>query len=239
MKRFCISLFLLVVSVFAASAQAQVTSFSFTGDPGDYISGGQSKFLTPADGNFFVNGASGSGVVSMTFFGGTCCAFWDADFAAPNGQPLTVGSYTGAARFPFQSPSQPGLDVAGDGRGCNTLTGSFNVLEISYGTNGNIASFDATFEQHCEGATPALRGELRFNAHPDLFLTVPARLTAIVNQNLNLIVTATDAQSRHVVLTATGVPASSSRSAEMSQVWSGPRWAPPMPPVAKSRMPAW
>jgi len=208
MKRFCISLFLLVVSAFAASAQAQVTSLSLTGDPGDFISGGQSKFLTPADGTFFVNGASGSSVVSMTFFGGN--EFWSADFAAPSGQPLTVGSYTGAARFPFQSPSQPGLDISGDGRGCNTLTGSFSVLEISYGSDGNIASFDATFEQHCEGATPALRGEFRFNAHPIVFLTVPTSVNAIVNQNVTFTVTATDVQSRHVVLTATGVPAGAS-----------------------------
>lgn len=204
MKHFCIRLFLLVVSVFAIGAQAQVTSFSLTGDPGDFILGGQSKFLTPADGTFFVNGSSGSGVVSMTFFGGT--EFWDANFAAPNGQPLTVGSYTGTARYPFQDPSQPGLDVSGDGAGCNTSTGSFNVLEISYGVDGNIASFDATFEQHCEGETPALRGEFRFNAHPNLFLTLPAKLTAIVNHNVNFTVTATDSQFRHVVLTATGVP---------------------------------
>src|SRR5438270_2098070 len=112
MKRFCIGLFLLVVSVFAASAQAQVTSFSFTGDPGDFISGGQSESFTPADGMFFVNGTSGSGMVSMTFFGGN--EFWSADFAAPIGQPLTLGLYTSALRFP--SFSQPGLDIVGDGR---------------------------------------------------------------------------------------------------------------------------
>src|SRR4051794_29206907 len=38
--------------------------------------------------------------------------------------------------------------------------------------------------------------------------------------------------------TVTGVRASSSRSAEMSNVVSAPRWTPPMPPVAKIRMPA-
>ena len=38
--------------------------------------------------------------------------------------------------------------------------------------------------------------------------------------------------------TATEVWASSWRSAEMSMVVSAPRWTPPMPPVAKTRMPA-
>lgn len=205
MKHICIRLFLLVVSVFATAANAQVTSLSMTSDPGDFILGGQTKFLTPADGNFSVNGTSSSGVVSMTFFNSP--EFWSVDFAAPSGQPLAVGTYTGTARYPFEAPSQPGLSIAGDGAGCNTLTGSFTVLEISYGADSNIASFDATFEQHCEGITPALRGELRFNAHPNLFLTVPSRLTAIENQNINFTVTATDAQSRHVVLSATGLPA--------------------------------
>lgn len=203
MKRSFISLFLLVVSVFAIGAQAQVTSLSLTGDPGDFILGGQSEFLTPANGSFNVNGLASSGTVSMSFFGPT--DFWFADFSAPSGQTLSVGSYTGAVRF--ATPSQPGLDIDGDGRGCNTTTGSFNVLELSYNADGTLASFDATFEQHCEGATPALRGELRFNAHPNLFLTVPTTVNTIVNQNVNFTVTATDVQSRHVVLTATGVPA--------------------------------
>ena len=39
-------------------------------------------------------------------------------------------------------------------------------------------------------------------------------------------------------ITMTGVWASSSRSAEMSIVVSAPRWTPPMPPVAKTEMPA-
>ena len=38
--------------------------------------------------------------------------------------------------------------------------------------------------------------------------------------------------------TITGVPASSSRSAEMSMVVSAPRCTPPMPPVANTLMPA-
>ena len=38
--------------------------------------------------------------------------------------------------------------------------------------------------------------------------------------------------------TQTGVLASSCRSAEISMVFSAPRCTPPMPPVAKKRMPA-
>ncbi|MGZ4896944.1 MAG: hypothetical protein ACXVJ0_10770 [Candidatus Angelobacter sp.] len=204
MKRNFVFLFFLALALLTTSAHAQVTSLSLNGDPGDFIDGGQTTFLTPADGTFNVNGTSGSGVVSVSFFGGN--EFWFLDFAAISGQPLTVGTYSGAARYPFQDPSQPGLSVFGDGRGCNTLTGSFTVLEISYGPDSNIASFDATLEQHCEGGAPALHGEIRFNANPTVSLTAPTHLTVAQNQNVNFIVTATDVQSRHVVLTATSVP---------------------------------
>jgi hypothetical protein len=187
----------------SAPVHAQVTSLTFISDPGDYIGQGQFLFFTPTDGTFGAQQNSGQGV-SVSF--NSLDHFWYLDFAAPNNQPLTVGSYTGAARFPFQASNQPGLAIYGDGRGCNTDTGSFQVLEITYGANNDITAFDAHFEQHCEGATPALRGEIRYGAHVVVNVTAPSHLTAIQNQNLNFTVTATDAQQRHVVLTATGLP---------------------------------
>jgi len=170
MKRTCMFLFVLAFSVLAATAHAQVTSLTLNSDPGDFIGGGQSLFLTPADGTFNATTNFDSGV-SVSFFGPT--HFWFLDFAAAGHVPLTVGTYTGATRFPFQAFSEPGLSVDGDGRGCNTLTGSFTVVEINYGAGGGVNSFDALFEQHCEGATPALRGEIRFNAHPVVTVFAP------------------------------------------------------------------
>lgn len=205
--RFC--LFLLALSVWSAPAYAQTTSLSLSGEPGDFILGGQTRFFTPADGTFNVSENFDSGV-SLFFSGNQFTEFWSVDFAAPNQQLLTVGTYTGATRFPFQALSDPGLSISGDGRGCNMLTGTFTVLEVTYGAFGTIASFDATFEQHCEGAGPALFGELRFNAHPTVTLTVPANLTVVQGQNVTFDLTATDAQSRHIVLTATGLPAGAS-----------------------------
>jgi hypothetical protein len=197
--------FVFALLVLATTVHAQVTSLSLNSDSGDFIGLGQSIFLTPADGGFSANQNFDNGV-SIDFFGNQLGEFWFLDFAAPNGQPLTVGTYSGAMRFPFQNLGQPGLDVSGDGRGCNTLTGSFVVLEISFGANNTVNSFDAMFEQHCEGATPALRGEIRFNANPVVSLTAPTHLTVVENQNVNFTVSATDAAARHVVLTATGLP---------------------------------
>jgi hypothetical protein len=52
----------------------------------------------------------------------------------------------------------PGVSLDGNGRGCNTLTGTFTVLDAVFGRNGYVQTFDATFEQHCEGGETAARG---------------------------------------------------------------------------------
>jgi hypothetical protein len=77
---------------------------------------------------------------------------------------------------PFEAPGAPGLDFSGEGRGCNKLSGRFTVSEARYGPQGLIRSLRARFEQHCEGAAPALRGEVRVaNPQP----AVPAALRVI------------------------------------------------------------
>jgi hypothetical protein len=59
-----------------------------------------------------------------------------------------------------------GLSISGDGRGCNTLTGQFDVDEISHAPTDELLVFDATFEQHCEGMDPALFGRIRIENPP-------------------------------------------------------------------------
>jgi hypothetical protein len=88
------------------------------------------------------------------------------NIAAPPGEPLTLGSYTGAVRAAFRGPGEPGLDVFGDGRGCNTVSGQFDVTELSYAPTGELLVFDATFEQHCEGGPAALFGRIRIESTP-------------------------------------------------------------------------
>ena len=100
--------------------------------------------------------------MTIAYTGGS--TWWTLDFKARDGVELIAGPYEGATRYPFQSPATPGLDVSGSGRGCNTLTGRFDVLEAVYAADGSVQKFAADFEQHCEGATPALRGSVRYNA---------------------------------------------------------------------------
>lgn len=76
---------------------------------------------------------------------------------------LGVGYYGGLGRFPFNNPVLGGLSWSGEGRGCNTLTGWFVIDKATY--NGlTLTELDLRFEQHCEGGTSALRGQLHWTA---------------------------------------------------------------------------
>jgi hypothetical protein len=77
------------------------------------------------------------------------------DFAAPAGYALTPARYPGATRYPFQEAGEPGIDVSGDGRGCNTSTGFFTVLALPPDRLWIV------YEQHCEGGDAAVFGEIR------------------------------------------------------------------------------
>jgi hypothetical protein len=143
---------------------AQNTVFYFSSSTGDYIGAGQQVRLTPDQVNWSVQSNPSSSVVSfsMTNFN-SGATFWYLDFAAPNNAQLVPGTYLNAVRYPFQSASQSGLSLDGDGRGCNTLTGQFTVLEAVY-SGSNVVSFAADFIQHCEGGRPATHGGIRYNS---------------------------------------------------------------------------
>ena len=142
-------------------AHAQTTALVLNSAPGDFIGGGLNQTFTESDGTFTAMRNFDNGV-SIFFNGGP--HWWYLYFAAPMDAPLIVGFFDEATRFPFQSPTKPGLDVSGEGRGCNELTGRFEVLEVVYGPTGDVERFAATFEQHCEGMEPALTGSILFNS---------------------------------------------------------------------------
>lgn len=167
---------LLTGSAFAASSVLY-----FKSEQGDYIGGGVERFFASGDFAFSASSNFGNGVsLSVTNFltpDPQNYSWWYLDFVAANAAQLVPGAYETAARFPFQEPTQPGLSISGDGRGCNTLTGRFDVLEAEYAPGGEVAKFAANFEQHCEGMAPALYGEIRFNSDIPISVLVPAKIT--------------------------------------------------------------
>lgn len=104
-------------------------------------------------------------VVSISFRVDT--RFWDIDLAtAPDAvDPLTTRVYEDGQRYPFNDPGHPGLSIFGDGRGCNTLTGSFRIYELQTSTvtgSLELERLTATFSQHCGGGEAELRGCVHF-----------------------------------------------------------------------------
>ncbi|WFE50399.1 hypothetical protein [Micromonospora sp. WMMD1155] len=152
----------------AAPAHAQVVesgSVSFSGDPGDYITGGDSySYSTDGGDQLTTNGSVDNSRVSVSISGYNG-DWWSVNFDAPGSAALAPGTYEKATRYPFNGAG-PGLDLSGNGRGCNELTGTFTVINAVFGPNGYVQTFDATFEQHCEGGTPAARGEVHIANPP-------------------------------------------------------------------------
>jgi hypothetical protein len=139
-------------------------------EPGDFIGQGRSYTLYAVDGAF--TSERQRGVVRLWFDGGSPYQ-WNLEFAAPGGAELVPGPYEGATRSISQSPAKPGMDVSQVPRGCNQLTGRFDVLEAVYAVDGSLRRFAADFEQHCEGGEPALRGSVRYDASATTFPPPP------------------------------------------------------------------
>lgn len=128
------------------------------GEVGDYVIGDQ--FMTFAGSSVSVRLTYGAkdGIevhlsdtqhdLSVWMFSGT-------------GADLTAGRYENAMRAPFQGNGQPGLSVFGDGRGCNQVSGTFVIDEITFSGN-EVTSLVARWEHHCEGLEPASFGAVSF-----------------------------------------------------------------------------
>ncbi|HXN58577.1 MAG TPA: superinfection immunity protein [Candidatus Angelobacter sp.] len=138
---------------------------SMTSQPGDYIGQGRSTTMTAPAWRLLPNVSDTSDTVTVSFETVDTANFtrWTVWLAAPRGQVLHPGTYVNATRAAFRADSSPGIDVFGDGRGCNNVYGSFSVTKVTMDQQGKVQSFEATFEQHCESPTaPALHGYVRF-----------------------------------------------------------------------------
>lgn len=207
-----LSLFTAVTVATATAAHAATitgtgTSVTFTGTGDDFITGDQPWSYDPSNSVISASVSPDGNSVSVSINGDT---FWNLNFAAPQGQALTTGTvYDNAARYPFQGPLQPGLSLFGDGRACNTSTGSFTVKNATFGPHGWIQDFDATFVQHCEGdPNSAATGEVILSngpAPPELTVTVtPAATDPVSHASGQVTLTGTITCNRATTVNLTG-----------------------------------
>ncbi len=151
----------------AATSQANFSVF-MTGEPGDYISYDTAHLWRSGTADRIGVQRQQADELSVNVSGST----WEDDFhftfAAPRGQTLGKGTYSNAERAHFRTGNHPGLDIGGGGHGCNSVTGSFTVLDYA----PDLSRLWITFEQHCDGHVPALVGEIRYNQPRDADLTI-------------------------------------------------------------------
>jgi hypothetical protein len=161
---------------------APSVAFDFESDPGDYIGGGVTYHRTQADGALSVstldatsNGLPDRLTIVLTGTGGVFVVFQLATDQL--GHDFVPGTYLNAERASFATAGHPGIDVGMDGRGCNTLTGSFVIHAVHF-QGMTLRYLDLDFVQHCEGAMPALRGSVLYaDGGPTTTVVVPASPT--------------------------------------------------------------
>jgi hypothetical protein len=126
-------------------------------DPGDYIGDGRSYHYTERDAVLSFDAMNNGLVVSVNGD-----ESWRGEFYGPASlSELSVGSYVDLERSPTD-PTAPGaLDWSGAGRGCNMLKGAFEISKLQLRA-GTVIELDLSFEQHCEGAAAALRGQIHY-----------------------------------------------------------------------------
>jgi hypothetical protein len=142
-----------------AFAATDVTAFALDSSVGELVLGGKTLVFTPDDSNVYAQPWGGG--VEM---GVSAPDHWfTADLKPPEGQTLSPGTYPTTR---FASATTAGLDVSGDGVGCNSSTGTVTIHEISLQTEPEplVERFAATYEFSCEGTSPSLYGELRYHS---------------------------------------------------------------------------
>ena len=143
----------------AAAHAAPANAVVMYSESGDYIGGGQNRLFHTGNAQISVSGSTAYLTVNVS--GGNFGDSYSLDFAAPPGETLARGVYDKAQRAPFRESTRPGIDIGGDGRGCNTISGRFEVKDIAVSPSGVLERLWIVYEQHCEGGTPALFGEVR------------------------------------------------------------------------------
>jgi uncharacterized repeat protein (TIGR01451 family) len=133
-------------------------------DPGDFIFLGKTKTYTPLDSVIEV------GDIGMTPVGNRFQLAvkgdeeWTGYFQAMSSlSDLRPGYYGNLLGFPGNNPAIGGIDWSGEGRGCSDATGWFVIDSVAYAGN-SLDAIELRFEQHCEGAAPALHGLIRWSA---------------------------------------------------------------------------
>lgn len=145
-----------------AACELQTNALYFDGN--GYVFNGI-QLITASDATFGVSSIGNGGVrIDVDPEDRALGLWWDARFEPPEGFELREQVYLNATRYPFNSGTEAGMAVTGDGRGCNRIEGSFEVHTLRRDPSSDeFLEVLISFEQFCEGsASSVLRGCVKF-----------------------------------------------------------------------------
>jgi hypothetical protein len=133
-----------------------------TSGPNNWVGSGRAYSYGPLNSDISIDGVAES--VSIRVRGRLDQGdWWNAWFDPPAGRKLVPGHFLNATRW---SPAdEPGarMEVDGQGRGCNTLSGEFTVEHSAFAPDGRLTELGVSFAQYCDTDTDPLEG--RFEYH--------------------------------------------------------------------------
>jgi hypothetical protein len=151
--------------------QSQAGDFIGQGQTTDiiYTPGKSAIFSATIDPAFSVGGQPAYLLFNMALSSDISNTLATLDFATNQlNLPIQPGTFNNAERAAFATPGHPGLDVTFQGRGSDFVTGTFTINSLTFFTDAHdllqIEHLDVNFEQHSDGATPALFGHFVYDS---------------------------------------------------------------------------
>jgi hypothetical protein len=135
------------------TASTPQVRFDLTGEQNDGMVGPRSlSYATPAN-HITLTGDAHRVVIQA--------GPWYLAIKAPLHHRLRPGRYPHATREPF-SGRKAGIDLSGNGTGCNEIKGEFTVTRSKFDRRGGVLFLALSFVQHCDFAEGATRGTLTY-----------------------------------------------------------------------------
>jgi hypothetical protein len=162
MKRLILAVLAALGWLFINEPIMAANTLYFTSSPGSWVGQGQTETFTSPTTAFSAQRLFNN-AVELSFDDGQ--DWYYLNIVGPSSTSPIVGFYPDATRWPFNG-SGSGLSFYGDGRGDNTLTGYFNVLQADYDISGNVVSFAVDFTQYDECVKANwVSGSFRYNSN--------------------------------------------------------------------------
>ena len=185
---------------------ASYTALTIDGEAGAWVGGGVPQAYTDADSTFATSdsfNATTPGYILLIITGTTGPTeghWYYVHLAAPPGQDLHVGTYTGATRAAFRKAGEPGIDIYGDAQGCNEVAGEFTVNEIDFAGSALVA-FSASYSFRCDSLPAEVAGEVRYGSAQSFagLRQLPADPTALNFGSSNIVGISSDPRTTGLV----------------------------------------